>query len=556
MMREDRDWIYVRRTELELRRSAAAEALRTSGLEDWPRLLAAFFVATLITVAPIALHVLVSQPIAILFCLFGAFCAARFMERDIPIVVLLPNIFQNTVAAMLSWHVQEYAEIEVLKSYSFLTAVVCWLALAVPFVQKPSAYSPFVRKFIFVSTGVMCVVGVYFVLGLAVNPRNATVYLRNIGLPILLFQMFMLVGARHEVQLPKILTLLLVSNAVCGYIEIFALDAWLEMINGMRYLQLFSAKRLTNPDDIRSLASRGMVAASVLDYSRASLFNTGLLAGLDIQVQRLLGPAFNTISFAYLLASLISLLAIHKRGVLALLALPLLIATSAKGPLFLCLACIFFYWGAKSARNSLPVKALGVILVFYAVAVFQVGYSSGDYHVIGLVGGMNGFLKNPIGHTLGDGGNLSIPDFSQLKWDDFQHAGATDVAVESSVGVLFFQMGVAALAWFAFYFWVAAVAWRLYLETRAPALTFVTSAILVSLANGLFQEEAYFAPFSLAFVMGFCGLILGATDRAVVARIVRSKLGAELWGDQSPSNDWTTPRSRLRSSFTRPNAPE
>lgn len=529
-----------------------AEVIRreSDGLDDWPGLLLGFAVAMLLTAVPIFLH-LISQPIAILFCVCGAIFAARFMERDVPIIVLIPNIFQNTFAALLSSQVEEYADIEVIKSYSFLTTAVCWLYLAIAFAHKPSAYSPFVRKLVYASIALLAVVGVYFVLGLAVNPRNATVYLRNIGLPIFLFQMFLLVGAKHQINLPKMLTLILVSVGICGYFELFALDGWLSITNGWRYLTLFSAKRLVNLDEIRRAAEEGRVVTSVLDYTRSELFNTSLTRSLDLHVQRLQGPGFNTISFAYLLSSLIALLAIHKRVLLALLAMPLLLATSAKGPLIFTILCVGFYFFARRATTDFPIKALAAFLVVYAIAIIKIGAGSGDYHVLGLLGGLNGFFKLPIGHTLGDGGNLSIVDFGALKWDDFQKAGAADVAVESAFGVLLYQLGVAAAAWFAFYFWVAAIGWRLFKETRAPALAFVASGIMISVVNGLFQEEAYFVPFSLAFTMGYCGLILGATDRAVVTQLARSTRRAE--PDSYPgSSAWSTPLSSAPSSFRRP----
>ncbi|QGM99093.1 hypothetical protein [Methylocystis parvus] len=530
-------------------RSAWAEAPRgLGGLEVWPQLLQAFATAIIVTVAPIALH-FVSQPIAIVFCAFGALFVSRFMPRDVPVVVLISNIFQNTVAALFSYSVEEYADIEVLKSYSFLTTAVCWLYMAISFAHKPSAYSPFVRKLIYASVGLLAIVGVYFVLGLAVNPRNATVYLRNIGLPIFLFQMFLLLGAKQQIDLPKILLVILLAVGFCGYFELFSLDGWLTVTNGWRYLTLFTAKRLVNVDDIRKAAEGGMVITSVLDYSKSDLFNTPLTSSLGLHVQRLQGPGFNTISFAYMLSSLIALLAIHRRGLLALLAMPLLLATSAKGPLIFTVLCVGFYYVARRSSTNLPVKGLALFLIAYAILVIKIGSGTGDFHVLGLLGGLNGFLKMPIGHTLGDGGNLSIVDFGSLKWEEFQAAGAANVAVESAFGVLLYQLGVAAAAWFAFYFWVAAVAWRLYKQTRAPALSFVTSGILASVTNGLFQEEAYFVPFSLAFVMGYCGLILGATDRAVLIRFARSEMSPAA---QPPSNAWTTPRSIVRSSLRRP----
>jgi hypothetical protein len=42
---------------------------------------------------------------------------------------------------------------------------------------------------------------------------------------------------------------------------------------------------------------------------------------------------------------------------------------------------------------------------------------------------------------------------------------------------------------------------------------------MVVLVNGLFQEEAYFAPLALGLLMAIVGMTLGATDRVMAARL-------------------------------------
>lgn len=477
-----------------------------------------------LTGAPILLHV-ASQPVAIVVCILSAVAVARLFEQDVPTVVLTANVFQNIFAALTSSNYTDYADIEILKSYSFVTTIVCYLTVAYGFLRQPTIFSPFVRRMIVYSVGVLMVVGVYFVLGLALNPRNAIVYLRNIALPIFFFQIFLIVGAKHRLPAPQIAVTLLGLIMLCCYIELLSNETWLALINGWDYMTLYAAKRLLNVDEIRVAKEAGMVVTSPLDYSRSTFLNTNLTAELNLQVQRLMGPNFNTISLGYLLSILIAFLALHRYYVACFLAVPLLLATSAKGPMVLALGCVAFFAFAKRRRSDLPLKALAVGLLVYAVFVFQSGIRHGDYHVLGLLGGLNGFLKLPIGHTLGDGGNLSIPDFSKLDWGSFQRSGAAAFAVESSVGVLMYQMGVAAVAVFAFYLWIAWTGWRLYRATRAPAMAFTAGAVLICLVNGLYQEEAYFVPLSLPFIMGFAAMSLGAADRALgpaAARAVRS----------------------------------
>jgi SAM-dependent methyltransferase len=141
--------------------------------------------------------------------------------------------------------------------------------------------------------------------------------------------------------------------------------------------------------------------------------------------------------------------------------------------------------------------------------------------------GGNGGPSLPVGHTLGDDGNHSIPDFSRLEWGAFQQSGASNVAVESAFGVMLYQLGICAAAVLGFYLWIARVVWRFYRKTGAAAFAFATSAIAICLVNGLFQEDAYFVPLSLPFVMGLVGLTLGAADRAtgsIRARITPSSM--------------------------------
>lgn len=491
---------------------------RPAGVRDaWPDLGRGFALAFLLTGAPIFLHVL-SQPLAIVLCLAAAIVVGRIFEQDVPIVILTANIFQNVFISLVSVNYTSFTDIEFLKSYNFITTIVCYFTVAWGFLRQPTIFSPFIRRMIGASLGVLVVVGVYFVLGMAVNPRSSVIYLRNIGLPIFVFQTFLIVGVKHRIPAPQTIFVLLGLVMVCCYIELFSNETWLALTNGLHYLQLFVGKRLLNIDEIRVSAEQGVVVTHVTDYARATLFNTTLTSDLGIQVQRLSGPNFNTISLAYLLSILIAFLALHGYWIMAALAMPLLIATSAKGPLVLALGCVGFYWLARRVRSNLPVTALAVGLAVYAIFVFQSGYRTGDYHVLGLLGGVNGFLKLPIGHTLGEGGNLSIEDFSKLDWSSFQRSGASNVAVESAFGVLLYQLGVCTAFVIAFYLWIARCGWRLYKLTGAPALAFTTSAIAICLVNGFFQEDAYFVPLSLPVVMGLVALTLGATDRALAPR--------------------------------------
>ena len=475
---------------------------------------AAFVLSLIGTAAPVALHGL-GQPLGMAVCVALAVLVAVRFEGQAYIYVLTANIFQNLFVTILSAGYDEIAEIEPLKLYSVVATGVVWFVVAGRFWLAPSAYSPLAGKVVRVSSLVLVVACVYYAAGLTIDPRSATIYMRNVAIPIFLLQTFVLLASRHRIAAPQFVAVALGALIVCGYFELFARDAWLTVTNAKHYLSLVYASRLLSTQEISAAAKRGMVVTNILDYTSTSLFNSALLADLDIKVQRLIGPNFHPISFGYLLASLSAFAAAHRRYGLTALALPLLMMTSAKGPILLCLFTIAFEEAVRRRHERLAAAGLAAALVGYGLVALLTGIASGDYHVLGLLGGLRGFLENPIGHSLGEGGNLSVPVFAAIDWSKYQSEGAADIAVESAVGVMFYQLGVAAFGAVAFYLWLIRLTWRLHAQTRAPALAFAVGAMATILINGFFQEEAWFSPLALGLVLGLTGLSLGAADRAL-----------------------------------------
>jgi len=478
---------------------------------------AMFAFSLALTALPVCVHLL-GQPAAFAVCILTAAGAALMFEEHAYVLILVANIFQNVFVTLISPNFSDIAEIEPIKIYSVITTGVIWAMTTYGFWLNRTSYSFFVRRLMYASTAIVVLAAVYFVIGIPINSRSATIYMRNISLPLLLLQSFLLIASKHNINAPRAIVIILYAVILCGYVELFANDIWLTITNGWYYLSLFYAQRLVSHQEIKSAADAGMVIASLSDYTSSELFNTPLLADWQIRVHRLSGPNFHPISFGYLLAILAAFAAVHGRRLPALLALPVLLMTNAKGPLLLAMFTVAFYEVARRRTDTLAMTGLAAALAAYAVFAFATGLSHGDFHVLGLLGGVNGFLQNPLGHSLGEGGNLSIDDFSSIDWSKFQHAGAADIAVESGVGVLLYQMGVASLAVIAFYVWLVWILWRLYAASRAPALAFAVGAVATTLVNGLFQEEAYFAPLALALALGLTGLSLGAADRRLRPR--------------------------------------
>ena len=467
--------------------------------------------ALLMSAAPVLLH-LVNPSLAIGFTFASAFVLAVAMERAAPVVILFAFMFQTMFVAMASSRATQFSDLDAMKVYDFVTTIGVWTAIAARVLLGFARVSPFLWRMILASTGILVLAGLYFVAGLPIDARGATIYMRNIGLPALLFQICLFVASRNPLAMRSTAGLLLVLLTICGYFELLDLQRWLDVTNGWHYWDLASLPNRDARQYERLARDTGQVFTGVVDFLTGSLFNTSLLSGLDVQVVRLQGPNFHPISFGYSLGVLIAFLAAQGRKLLPLLAAPLLLFVGAKGAVALLIFSLAFCFAARFTRSSLVPFGLAVVLVLYAVFVFRTGVQTGDYHVLGLIGGVNGFLHNPIGHTLAQGGNLST-NFAQIDWTKYQHEGAAEIAVESAIGVLLYQMGIVAAGVIAIYFYFARVAWRLYKAFHAPTLAFATSAIAVILVNGLFQEEALFAPLALGFIMALTGLAFGSVDR-------------------------------------------
>jgi hypothetical protein len=248
-------------------------------------------------------------------------------------------------------------------------------------------------------------------------------------------------------------------------------------------------------------------------------FNVTGGAGGFVSV-RILGSNMEPISYAYIIANFGLIAATVGRPALAILALSLLTFAGVKGPLIMLAMtlAIFALWWIVRKRTVILFASLALLATYVALGI-RTGMASGDFHVIGLLGGVNGFLKVPWGHGIGVGGNLSEAALKGgLDWQVWQKTGV-DFALESAVGVLLYQMGVGATAVFV----PIARLLRRGLSVAAPTPVLRTApaplpidllfiGIAVTLFNGFFQEEAY-SPYALGLLTLLGGI--AASNRTI-----------------------------------------
>ena len=468
--------------------------------------------AACITALPVYAHAL--HPVAgvLTAALLGGICAWRMPQIAI-VTILFALLFQNFFVSLAIGFVVSDDDFDIIRGYNFVILSTTWLVITATYLhgwrERNRSADPFVK----VLAMVFAVLGLYFLVGFAFYGIAAIVYLRNIVTPLLLFQICMLAFLRQPIRLGQAMTILSVLIVVCGSFEFFYREAWLDFTNGYAYWERSQGPNYVTLAYDKAFKHTGVVPTGLLDSFMITLFNSPLLGDYAIKVMRMFGPNMHAISFAYAICFYAIFATYRGRFVLAAVLFVLLFLTSAKGPLILYLMVgmswiAFRLFGAKFAF-----ACLCLMLLAYAAIGIVIGLNIGDFHVIGLMGGISEFLGNPLGQGIGAGGNLSS-EFANIDWPAAQAAGRTPFAVESAVGVLLSQIGVFALAVIGAYIWIA---WRVLLIARKTGNDLHAAAafsLMAMVATGLFQEEAYFAPLALAMFMALAGMIVGASARA------------------------------------------
>lgn len=474
---------------------------------------ATIVLAVVATGLPIVAH-LAGQTLGIAVCFVLAVLVANFAAAAVPVVLIFGYLFQNLFVALVSPAIGDVDQFNAIRAYNFILTVASWSVIAGSYWLARARFEPRVRTVMNVSTLALLAIGLYFAVGLVSNPSGAIVYLRNIAAPLLLFQVFLLVAQQHRVAVTAALVLMATGTLLFGYAELVGQDRLFRLINGDVYLLWRMKNEIDAGVWIRQMQETGIVYRSYLDALQSDFLNTPFLADLGIRLPRLGGPNFHPISYAYALAILSLLLAAIGRWWFLLLALPLLLVIGSKGALVLVMLSAGALLVIGRSRGFAPLWCYAALLLGYAVTGIAVGLNTQDYHVIGFIGGLRGFLQNPLGHGIGLGGNLSL-NMTTIDWSRSQNLGSTDVAVESAVGVLLYQMGVVAIALLALLIAVVAILWRNYLRTRDRTPAALALGLLTITVNGIFQEEALFSPLALGLMLALCGMALGRGCRRV-----------------------------------------
>ncbi|WP_181708014.1 hypothetical protein [Chthonobacter rhizosphaerae] len=494
-----------------LQSRAASEIAATAGV---------IALCAVATALPLVLH-LVHTALAVSAALAVSVGIGLALPRAMPSAILFNAMFQTMIVSILSPALSTPDELSFIRGYGFILSVGFWSVAFGRFALQSGHYTPTVRRLVLASTAVLAVIGLYMAAGLPANGAPALIYTRNFALPILLFQICLLTAARERVDFGRTLMVLAVPYLAFGYVEFLARDAWMTLTNGRAFWTLALEPLRQTGAWIHALETTGRVVKDITDSFDIVLFNTAYLAELGIKVERLSGPNIHAISYGYCLAFLVLYLVAGGRGLVALAILPLIVFASAKGAIVVLLVVLGGLVASRLFGPRLGLAMVVGVLGVYAVVNTVVGLAAGDFHVLGLMGGLHGFLEQPLGWGIGYGGNLDA-QMTPTQWEQAQRNGYTPYALESSIGVLVYQLGLASLPILAFYCILSFMTWRLYSIGRSPFHGIAAFGLLTVLVNGLFQEEALFSILAMGLMVSFAGVALGSAFRGDPARTDRA----------------------------------
>ena len=355
----------------------------------------------------------------------------------------------------------------------------------------------------------VAVAGAYTVLGAAAGGATpAAIGFRNATAMLLAAVVGLTVGATWDYRGVA------VCLAVC-LLPGLALSC-LEISDPNWYLTLINAADFSNVKYSESQTPYYYSSEDVIDRMTQLPFNTELLSAFfSGKSYRLGGPNMHAISYGYVIAVTELMLLSLGWWVLVPPLLLLSFLTGVKGAAILFFASVLLYaaWWLTRRLWALFVAGLLFTAAYVTFGILS-GLATGDFHVIGFIGGVKGFLKNPVGHGLGVGGYISVGSLSMAQWQEYQHNGA-DIGLESAVGVLLYQMGVGAIAL------AAAIVALLRAAPfgaggRPQPTDLLFIGLCISLVNGIFQEEAY-SPYGAGLLCLLCGVLVSNGRRQSVA---------------------------------------
>ena len=430
------------------------------------------------------------------------------------IVYLQILFYQNWIIGLLADGMDRETTFVVLQGTNFLAlvmmAMIGWTRLAVPKWQ-------FLRPVLTVVAVAIAAAAIYWAIGAAKEGiTSASIYFRATTAMVFAVIVGLDVGRVYSYRTVAIVFLVSIALSLAlDVVELVAPEAYYDATNAVAFMIL-----KTPPD---SAHDAFYSAKDIMTHNEVIFFNLTGSDDSNMIQHRFVGTIMHPISNAYIIASAALVAWSIGYGALLLVIIPLLVLSSVKGAslLVMCSIVLWFCWATSRSKWFLGICG-ALLFVIYVGFGLTFGQENGDFHVIGFIGGFDSLFSAPQGHGIGVGGNLSQDAAAGFKWQNFQQGGAS-FALESAVGVLFYQMGIASVAIFAVFLILLKMA-DFSLPPYGRRIINRHGLLFISLAsvaaNGIFQEEAY-APTAAGLFTMLCAIII-ANGYRVPTTLARS----------------------------------
>lgn len=435
---------------------------------------------------------------------------AIMLPSATPVLLAISFMFQNMIISLFIPLMQNDAAFDTVRGANFVILLTATGAFGLAALLHPERLSAPARHWIRLLIAVMAIVTLYLALGAARgNMKDALIYFRNTLTPLSCLGIGIIAASSGRVRLDRVLLWLGVAAAIYGYCELFFTFDFLSLFNGDDYFRLRLSGQIESGYWDRILARTGFVLRSLEDTMRVPFLNMAIFDQWFPRVFRLSGPNIHPISYAYALSVISTFMLFSRRTWFVFLALPLLVIIGSKGALILLLCAMAMKFGVALFGLRITTIAFVLSLLAYVSIAILYGRANADYHVLGLMAGIRDFLRNPLGQGLGFGGNLSSSIKNVLSWSRAQQQGIADIPVESAIGVMLYQMGIAATAYFAFLLGLARACYLAFQRSGNPRFLFALIATVTIFTNALLQEEAIYSPLALGLALLLVGISLG-----------------------------------------------
>jgi hypothetical protein len=443
-------------------------------------------------------------------------CLSLFISIELAYAMLLGSVFlQNAFICLVTPNIDDVQHYSVLLGSSFVLVVLCSM-IGIPawfkFHKSLPKENMGLLKWLAFFVVIVVIYSLYGMISTA--PMSVILYTRMYLTGALLLVAGIAMGFQiSPAYATNVVRLLAITCGIWALAEYFLTYDLYSFFNIVEFLNFKFANR-ADPMVFTTVSD-------AIDYDNHAYLNLSGSLGLDINIPRLKGTTIHSISFSYALVFCTLVCFMRRARFLTITSFILVMLIGAKGPMIMTLMSLILYGIYRYTQKNLRLTRLAMVcaMLIYLTGGILYGLHTKDYHIVGFIGGIKGFISNPLGHGVGVGGTLSANMQGSGDTENmmmvFQNLGA-NFAFESGFGVMLYQLGIGTFVFLMFYYRFWKILWNAAQASEEPRLFVLPFVIAFLLVNSVFQEEA-FSPVCWGLWLFYGGMIITRYGRKLQA---------------------------------------